>query len=572
MIKIIQPLITIFLTFCGKYIIDALIGSYPVKNQVRFIFILVGISIGTEIVAMILTKVEEIVENLHNEIMQKDISLKMMDRGMSADMEFYDNPEYYDKFEAVRMDMNSVLNVMWSAVNCISFFIAFVSTFLIVCQQNLLFAIILLVVSVPSSMIDKVYTKQLYFLSLDQINEQRKQGYLYSLLTVKQYAGDIRLFRNGDKIKKEYISIWNKLFQERKAANKKKTLLVSLTNILPYIVKFAILASIAIKIINGTCTLGDYSLYGGLVAQLTGSITIMFLTFIQIYDDKLRIDNVKSFDEMKDKIVSQGNIELKEIDSIEFENVSFTYPGTENKVLEEVSFQIHKGEKIALVGVNGAGKSTIIKLLLRFYDVSGGRVLVNGRDIKEFSLDSLRDCFSLCFQEPNVYGFTIRENVIMGKYDQYTDKDEIVMDALEKSEAVDILNQAPRGLDSYLMRIFDEDGMVLSGGQNQRLALARAFFRDSSMLVLDEPSAALDPEAENKIFETIQKLSNGKTALFTSHRLSNVSIADKIIVIEQGKVIETGTHTELLANKHRYAVLFKYQSDKYRDLQEKAGQ
>jgi len=572
MIKIVQPLISIFITFCSKYILDAMAGSYKVGNILVFIGLLITASVAAEIVYMIFTRIEELAESLHNEIMQKDISMKMMNRGIKADMEFFDNPEYYDKFEAVRMDMHSVLNVMWSAINCISFFISFMIIFLIVCRQNLLFAFILLAVSVPSSIINKLFTKQLYLLSLDQINEQRKQGYLYSLATLRQYTSDIRMFKNGERIKMQYETIWKNLFKERKKASKKKTVLVAFSDALPYIVKLIILLSITVRVMDGTSTLGDYSLYSGLIAQLTGSITIMFLGLIQIYDDKLRIDNVKSFDKMKDKIASQGDLQLKEVETIQFDHVSFAYPGTETNVLDNVSFEIDKGENVALVGINGAGKSTIIKLLLRFYDVNGGRILINGKDIKEYNIESLRDVFSSCFQDSNVYGFTIRENVIMGNYEKYNKKEDTeVYQAMKDSEASEIIEDAPKGLETYLTRIFDDEGIVLSGGQNQKLALARTFYRDSPMVILDEPSSSLDPEAENKIFETIRKLSKKKTTLFTSHRLSNVSIADKIIVIENGKIIEIGTHAELIAGEKRYAVLFKYQSDKYIDLQEQKG-
>jgi len=251
------------------------------------------------------------------------------------------------------------------------------------------------------------------------------------------------------------------------------------------------------------------------------------------------------------------------VESIEFEHVSFTYPGAKEPALEDVSFLLHRQEKVALVGLNGSGKSTLIKLLLRLYDPDNGVIRINGADIREYRLSELRANFSVYFQDMRNYCFTLRDNLTIADEAQ-GNVEETAATALRNSCCEDILNRAGRGLDTNLTRFFVADGIELSGGQHQKLALARALYRRHTALILDEPSSNLDPKAENEIFQALQELTQGKMTIFTSHRLSNVFLADRIIVLERGKIVEDGTQEELLRNKQRYAELFRYQQEKYK--------
>ncbi len=561
--KILTPFLVLITAFIGKYIIDLLSRDNTIGDKsLLFFFILILFVI--QIIEKILQKMQEYATSMQDDILKKDISIRMMNHAINADLEFYDNAKFYDSFLAVSRDMNSVVSVMWSSLNFLSSFITFIGTFIVLCKINNIYALALIAVSIPSAIINKKFSKELYKINLAQINDERKLNYLYTTLTSKEYAEDIRLFNIGHILKSKYLNLWNLLYLKRKKSIKNKTKLVILFDTLPVILTSFIMFSITLNIFNNQGTVGDYSLYYGILSQLTISILIMISSGIRIYDDKLRINNVRLFENVTNKINNTGNMQLNKITNIEFKNVTFLYPNTSKVVLDSISFTIEEKEKVALVGVNGAGKSTIIKLLLRFYDVESGQILINGINLKEYDINSLRNAFSLCFQNPTIYGFSLKENIILGDYKSYTGNDDKVLDAINKSEALDVVEKAPYGLDTFLTRAFESNGIELSGGQYQKITLARTFYRDSMAIILDEPSSSLDPESEHRVFETLNKLCSDKPTLFTSHRLSNISIANKIIVIENGKIIEEGTHEQLINNHKRYAVLFKYQSDKFK--------
>jgi ABC-type multidrug transport system fused ATPase/permease subunit len=283
---------------------------------------------------------------------------------------------------------------------------------------------------------------------------------------------------------------------------------------------------------------------------------------MQILDNQLRIENVKSLDNYQNHVLDKGNEILNNIAKIQLENVTFSYPGTEKKVIDDVNLTINAGEKIAFVGLNGSGKSTLIKLLLRMYDPDSGVIKINDIDIRQYSIISLRRNFSVYFQEMLNYSFSIRDNLTIAD-ETNPDIEGSISKAIEDSYFQDVLNKAPRGLETDVTRFFESDGLELSGGQNQKLALARAFFRRHTAIILDEPSSNLDPRAENDIFNSLKQFTDGRLTIFTSHRLSNVFLADRIIVMENGRILEEGTQEQLIRNNNRFAELFQYQQKKY---------
>ena len=246
---------------------------------------------------------------------------------------------------------------------------------------------------------------------------------------------------------------------------------------------------------------------------------------------------------------------------IEFKNVTFKYPNSDNVVLSNVSFKINRGEKIAIVGVNGAGKTTIIKLLLRFYEPNEGQILLNGIDIKEYSLSEYRKLFSVCFQNLTTYSMTLRENVALSDIDRASEENEIWNSIF--SSGLEFEKSSEITLDTPLTRAFEDSGFEPSGGQRQKIVIARAFFKNAPFVILDEPSSALDPIAEDHIFGSFSKLCGEKSGILISHRLSNIIMVDKIIYLESGSLLECGTHKDLMALKGRYAEMYHLQADKY---------
>lgn len=562
--RIATPACVILSSFLVKYILDLLTGAYEPENGAEAALpVLLGGTLALALIAAGIRKAIQYCQTMHSELLSRQITMTMMEKALSADIEFFDNPAYYDKLTAASRDSYSIVNILWNVLECISSCITFAGAFAVLCGSNPLYGITVLLAAFPSAIAGVRYTKSLYKLSVEQLNGERRKSYIHSISITRQHAQDIRLFDAGGYLKERYAVIWNALFGERRKMLRKRSILTGILELLPEIAILGITVDVCFRVLSGGATVGDYSLYTGLAAQLNAGVFALSSSALQIYDDKLRVANIKALDTFENRVKNNGVKKLEAVGTIEFCGVTFAYPETARNVLEDVSFRIAEGEKVALVGLNGSGKSTLIKLLLRFYDVDRGCIKINGAEIREYELSSLRRAFSVYFQDMPNYGFTLRENIEIADRAR-NDGDAAICKAFAESDAKELPEKLPRGLDTYLTRIFEDDGAELSGGQNQKVALARAFYRRNSALILDEPSSNLDPEAEHRVFEGLKKLCEGKTTLFTSHRLSNIVLADRIVVIENGRVIEQGSQSELLRNKNRYAELFKYQQEKFK--------
>lgn len=292
------------------------------------------------------------------------------------------------------------------------------------------------------------------------------------MASTKSYAQDIRLFHIGDMLKEKCNALWETIFSEKKQIIKKQTKYSVVFDFLPQLVIAIATIDISFGILKGQGTIGDYSLYTALMSQAWSALTLTINHSMDIYENKLKIDNVKSLDAILNHISYTGKVNLDNIISIEFKGVTFRYPETSRKVLQNISFMIHSGEKIALVGTNGSGKTTLFKLMLRFYEVDEGEILINGINIIQYNVESLHKCFSCYFQNAVNYGFTFMENVSISDYERLDDT-EMILHAIRDSGAESILQKSPLGVNTYLTREFDQNGVELSGGEHQKIALAR---------------------------------------------------------------------------------------------------
>ena len=552
-------MLVIAAAFVGRNIIDNL--SYNTGQQTEIILLFV-VLIFVAIIRTASQKVTQYAHTMQGEIIDGKMALVMMHHSIHADIEHFDNPEYYDRLKSASQDSMAVSYIIWSIISAMSAMVGFLSASVILFNVNPVYGVVMVVGAIPSSIISAKYSKSLYTLGLEQINQQRQLQYSQYVATEKSFAQDIRLFNAGAKLTDRYNRIWSSLFADRKKVTRRRTILTAILECLPEVIVVAIGIDIAFGVIGGQSTVGDYVLFTGLASQLWFSMGMLSAAALQIYDNKLRIENIKKLDTFTNRIVDNGTLTLDTIDNITFDNVCFTYPGTTTMVSNNINFSIAKNEKVVIVGLNGSGKSTLIKLLLRMYEVDSGAILINGKNIKAYSLQSLRSNFSTYFQEMQNYNFTLKENFEMADESGLL-TEQHMWDAIEKAQATDVSSKAGNDLGRYISRQFSPTGIELSGGQHQKLALARTLFRNHTALILDEPSSNLDPRAEHDLFKALEKFTNGKITIFTSHRLTNVVLADRILVFEKGQLIEDGTQEELLKNKHRYAELYKYQQEKY---------
>ena len=573
---IVTPLLTIVAAFVGKHLLDLLSGAWLVEDAYATLLLLFAGLMAIAFTRMASRRATQYSQSMQTEMINGQIALDMMHRALSADLEYFDNPEYYDRLQSATQDSMAVSYILWNVLSCISASVSFIGAFAVLYTASPLYGLLMMAAAIPASIASAKYTKLLYMLSLEQINENRQMSNCQYMATNRAFAQDMRLFNAGEGLKERYRRIWTALFTKRKGMTRKRSILAGLLECLPEIVVVFIGIDIAFGVLGGANTVGDYALFTGLAGQLWGSISMFSSASLQIYDNKLKIENIKKLDTFQNRVVDNGTKPLSQVDSIAFEGVSFTYPGAASKALSDVSFTLNKDEKVVLVGLNGSGKSTLIKLLLRMYEPDAGVIRINGNDVREYKLAELRANFSVYFQEMHNFNLTLGENFTLTEGDcrswpaveaDHPSQETRAIAALMAAYAEDIWGKASKGFDTGITRLFDTEGIELSGGQHQKLALARALYRRHTALILDEPSSNLDPRAEHEIFKSLEELTNGKMTIFTSHRLSNVSLADRILVMEKGRLVEDGTQEELIKNKHRYAELFQYQKAKYEMVQ-----
>ena len=554
--RVFLPLLSLVKIYLFKIILDCIAYNSTSKLDNRITICFIGVFL-LSVLEHILSKTVSYIEVVHQDIIEQYVQEELMNKAINADIALYDNPKYYDRLNSATTDSYSFSNVVWSLFECISSAITFITTLIIVFRFNVLYASIITICAIPASIISYKYTKSLYHLELSQIKKLREKNYYFELATTKEYIQEIHLYRIEDYIKQYYHNIWLKLHINKKLLIKKKALISSIFELVPVLFVLLFTVSLSASAIKKTISIGDYSLYSNLLQQLLSAISMFIVGISSVVDNILRLENVRKFQCIPNKIIDSGKSELKEIFAIEFKNVSFIYPGSNIKALDGISFVINKGEKIAIVGENGSGKSTIMKLLLRLYEPISGEILINEKNIKSYTISSLRSAFSCYYQNALNYAFTIKNNIVISDL-KHQDNRTKIENALYISGCNSFIMKHCCGINNYVTRLFNDNGLELSGGENQKLALARTIFRDSKILLLDEPTSALDPSAEEDFLNQLKK-QNEKTIIITSHKLSNIIIADRIILMKNGKIVESGKKDTLINNDSKFRKLYAFQ-------------
>lgn len=395
----------------------------------------------------------------------------------------------------------------------------------------------------------------------------RKHYYFASTAKDFRYAKDIRLFKMVDWIETMWSDVNAAFYVVAKKNHNRWTTCEAKMSFLRLIQNIILYTVLIYMIFNKGLSIADFVMYIGLVASFSETMTDLFSNLVWMNMNKLQMDDYRTFIDWVESEPDRENGEGVETNinfgkyEFEFRNVSFKYPGHDKYVLKNVNLKINAGSKLAIVGVNGAGKTTMTKLLMRLYEPTEGVILLNGEDIKKYDRETYFKIFAPVFQNVELFAFPIWQNVSMKRPDE-TDRNK-VENALKRSGLNEKIDKYDKGIDTLLLKIFDQKGIDLSGGERQRLAMARALYQERSVLVLDEPTAALDALAEDKMYQEFNSMVQGKTALFISHRLSSTRFCDKIVLFEDGQVVEEGNHDELMKLNGKYADMFEIQAQYY---------
>ena len=503
------------------------------------------------------------------------VEKKRMDKLFHTDFKNMESPDFLDCAQRAKTALNrgkGFHGVLYQSRNFIAQGTLMILSAALIGIQNILMMIIFIVISFGIVKISSFFTKRDKIKFSDAMAPTwRKMNYLESTTKNFDFAKDIRLFNMSNAFFNQLSGV-NETYKElnRKHHNRMVLWEVSLGSVL-IVQKILMYTWLVYNVVTGAYQISDFVLYVGLVSTFHASVGYVNWIYSDMRTNSLMINDYRNFVDWKEDRETEdekyGHITEINLDKFEFrfENVSFKYPGHDNYVLKNVNLTIKNGAKLAVVGVNGAGKTTFIKLMMKLYEPSEGRILLNDVDIKEYNREEYFKLFSPVFQNVECFAMPIYQNISFAEEDK-TDMNKI-NEVLEQSGLSEKINSYEKGIHTNLLKIFDKEGIDLSGGEKQRLAMARALYKDGKVVILDEPTAALDALAEDRMYREFENMIYGKTAVFISHRLGSTRFCDKIAMFEDGTIVEEGTHEELMAKNGKYAYMFGIQSQYYDEKQ-----
>lgn len=560
--------------YVSKFILDEIvlamqidIGSVGQFLSSSIVFLLIVYFIH-QLLSRVVSRISSMVNQIAGEVVVNHIKLKIMNKAATVDSASFDRPEFYEKMENANREagMRPIM-ILNATFNVISTVISMVSFIVILWGLHPLAPLLIAIMALPTAIVNYVYRHKTFRYIRRHSKERREMEYFSSSLVNKDNIKEMRVMDLSDTFIKKYESAFKRYFKGIKKLIYAEGVASILSSLLTLAASCALFAYVAWRVVmDGNMQIGDYSLYTGALNSITGCVSTLIVSTASIYEGTLFIDNMLVFMREEPKIVPVTEEPLvPEIGgkhTVEFRNVSFSYPGTQREVLKNVSFTVKSGESVVLVGINGAGKSTLIKLLTRLYDPTSGAIYLDGRDIREYDVKKYYELFGIIFQDFGKYAVSVKENIAFG--DIHRGVDDIGIEtAAKESDAHSFIDKLELGYDTPLMRIFEEKGTELSIGQWQKLSIARAFYKKSDILILDEPTASLDAIAEAEVFNQFSELCRDKISIFVSHRLSSATLADTIIVLDNNTVAEIGDHKRLMEEKGKYYRLFSTQAKHY---------
>jgi len=509
-----------------------------------------------------LTRFDIYINGRYNDELTFYIESVMIKKTSRMDLSFFDSASMGDKVQHTRNNFDIMNSMVWLIFDIITTMINIILTFIIVVNYNVWIGIATLVLLVPFLVYNKKRTEKRLKMEKEQIRDNRKKNYYSDVFFDNDIQFEIKLNDIGGYFIEKFKSIWWKLYKINKSEEIQHNVINTFLLVLNVSSELFALVTSIFDVINKKIGIGDLQYNISMVSRLRGQASSLVYYINELLINNTRLIELQEFISMKTESEKSGMKIPSKNPRIEFINVSFRYPNSEEFILKNCSFVLEPNEKIGLVGLNGSGKSTIVKLIFRFYDPDEGIITLDGVDLMDYDVYAVRKVFGVLFQDYVTYCLPFREIIALSDFNERFN-DNKLRGACDISGVTNIIKNWNKGYDSIVGRYYADNGKDLSGGQWQLVGLARAYFKTSDYMILDEPSASLDPISEDNIFEQLYRLSDKKTSITISHRLSNTTLADKILVIDEGHIIEQGSHFELLRKNGKYAHLFNLQADKY---------
>jgi ATP-binding cassette subfamily B protein len=562
--RLVAALIPVAMLTVSKKILDAVQAHYVGRPLPVHFWWLVGAEFALAALGATAGRTIGYFDSLLADRFTRHVSLLVMEHASRLDLASYEDPLFHDKLERARVQATDRIAMIQAIGSVGQQIVTAVSLSLPIFAFSPLLLAILVIAVVPAFLGESHFAFLGYAQNIRQTPRRRQLDYLRTVGASKESAKELRLFGLSGFLSGEYKRLFNGIYDENVRLARRRLWAGAALSLVTTAGYYGAYAYVIYRTVSGALTWGTLQFLAGAIAGASTNIQNVFSTFSSIADQSLFLTDLVEFLRVGPKICSKpGALPAPRPirDGFTFEKVTFSYPGGRRLILDRLDFRLEPGERVALIGENGEGKTTLVKLLTRLYDPTEGRILLDGVDLREYSMEDLHSQIGVIFQDFMRYEMTARENIAVGRIELA--QDGAVRHAAQKSLADEVIQKLPKGYEQLLGLRF-EGGMDLSGGEWQKIALARAYFRDAQLVILDEPTASLDARSEYDVFQRFAELTEGKIALLISHRFSTVRMADRIVVLENGKIAEQGSHRQLVSLGGQYAAMFELQASSYR--------
>ncbi len=564
--RLLSSLLPVALLWITKLIIDGIVHAASTHQPVpRQFWWLVAAEFSLAVLTAILIRAIDYSDSLLADRYTRHASIRVMNQAAGLDLLAYEDPVFYDRLERARVQATDRLGMIQAMGRLVQQAITTLTLSVSIMVFSPWLMLLLIAGVVPAFLGESHFAFLGYAKNFRQTPLKRQLDYLRVLGGSKEASKELKLFGLRDFLRERFTSLCDAIYKENIALSRRKLIAGSFLSVIGTMGYYSAYVFVIWRTVNGSLSIGTLTFLAGAILQASSNIQQFFSTLAGIADEALFLTDLVAFFGMQPTIRSKPNAlpaPRPMVRGFEFRNVSFHYPGSTRLILNRLNFELRPGQRVALIGENGQGKTTLVKLITRLYDPTEGQILLDGIDLREYDLEDLHREMGVIFQDFMRYEMTARDNIAVGRVEEI-DNLELLKTAARKSMADGIVGKLPERYEQMLGRRFDR-GVDLSGGEWQKVALARAYLRDAQMLILDEPTAALDARSELEVFRRFSELAAGKTALFISHRFSTVRMVDRIVVLNNGKIVEEGNHAQLSSLGGLYAEMFEMQASSYR--------